>query len=135
MGLPFVQFVGDAEVVEIDGAASDFVGVVEEREPVAHEVRQGVGHVQRNADGGPFLPVQTVVERGSVGSILEVALRLQVDGRLFQGACLTVHYRFVSGYYVERLLPFPLVNVKVAVNGKDAFVITGFGCCDQGGIR
>ncbi len=78
------KLIAHAIVVEVRISACTLCREVEQAEAVAHEVRQGVGHLQGCANLGPRLSVQAVVEIRFVRAVPEVAVDPKTHGLLFE---------------------------------------------------
>src|SRR4051794_30610133 len=65
------------EVIEIHEAAGGSGCEVEQGEAIAHEVRQGVGHLKGPPERRPRLTVQAVEEARTVRPVLEVTVDFQ----------------------------------------------------------
>ncbi len=60
------DLVADPEVVEIHETTCGLGRVVEEREAVAQEMGQGIGHLEELPNGDPLLAIEAVKEPGEV---------------------------------------------------------------------
>ncbi len=70
---------GHAKVIEIGKSPRAFGRIAEEREAIAHEVRERVLHLERGAQRRPDPVVEAVEESGGVRAVPKIAFGLQVD--------------------------------------------------------
>lgn len=85
------DLIAHAKEIEVNETTWRFGCEIKQSEAIAHEVRQGVGHLQDGTDLRPCPAVQAVVEIGLVRTVPEVTVDLDIHGGLRQRNALDLN--------------------------------------------